>query len=90
VGIYGDVGQSADRAHNLILDILLIAGLWGLLLYGFLYYFGGRLVRENIRQPQTAALSWALSAGLLGYLFSLFFSFSFVCGEIYFGYFWQS
>jgi putative inorganic carbon (HCO3(-)) transporter len=83
-GIYGDVGQSADRAHNLILDILLVAGLWGLLLYSGLYYFGGWLVSNNLKNKRHASLSLALSGGLLGYLFSLFFSFSFVGGEVYF------
>jgi putative inorganic carbon (HCO3(-)) transporter len=83
-GIYGDVGQSADRAHNLFLDILLIAGAWGLILYSGLYYFVFNLIRDNLKNNRSDKLSVALACGLAGYLFSLLFSFSFVSGETYF------
>lgn len=83
-GIYGDVAQSADRAHDLFLDILLAAGLAGLLLYSLLYYFTFDLIRNNLRTPATRPLTLALAAGLAGYLISLLVSFSFVSGEVYF------
>jgi tetratricopeptide (TPR) repeat protein len=82
-GVYGDVGQSADRAHNLPLDILLVTGAWGLLLFCGLYYFGFNLVRDNLRHNHWAGLTLALAGGLSGYLLSLLFSFSLVSGEIY-------
>ncbi|MFA5109103.1 MAG: oligosaccharide repeat unit polymerase [Patescibacteria group bacterium] len=83
-GVYGEVGQSADRAHNLFLDILLNAGAVGLLLFTVLYYYFFRLARDNIRQKKQSALSLALAFGAAAYLSSLLFSFAFTTGEIYF------
>lgn len=82
--VFGSVGQSADRAHNLILDLWLNAGLLGVGLFFLLYYFFFRLGRDNLRQPEGRSLSWALILGASAYLFSLLFSFSFVAGEMYF------
>jgi O-antigen ligase/tetratricopeptide (TPR) repeat protein len=47
--IAGDVGQSADRAHNLVLDILINAGFYGLILFLLLYYFIFSLIRDNLK-----------------------------------------
>lgn len=82
--VYGDVGQSADRAHNLILDIILSAGFFGLILFALLYYFFFSLAAGNIKRKKSPELSLALTLGVAGYLFSLLFSFSVAAGEIYF------
>jgi len=83
-GIHGDVGATTDRAHNLILDILLSGGFFALALYGTLYIYYFRLSVENIREKKIKAVSLALSLGALAYLFSLLFSFAIVVGEVYF------
>ncbi len=83
-GIYGDVNTSTDRAHNLLLDILLTTGFWGLIFFTILYYSFFALALENIRKQKEKALSLALALGAAGYLFSLIFSFTIVTGEVYF------
>jgi O-antigen ligase len=83
-GLYGDVGQSTDRAHNLILDELLSGGTFGLLLTLALYYFFFRLAVRNIIDKRGRELSLALALGAAGYLFSLLLSFPIVAGAIYF------
>ncbi len=82
-GVYAPVGQSADRAHNLILDLGLSLGLWGFLLYFILYCFIGHLIKENLTGKKSGALSGAIVLGIFMYLFSLLFSFTIVTGEIY-------
>ncbi len=82
--ISGDVGQSADRTHNLILDIILGVGFYGLILFALLYYFFFALAGDNIKKKRQPALSLALSLGAAAYLFSLLFSFTIISGEIYF------
>lgn len=83
-GVFGDVAQSSDRAHNLILDILLNSGAVGLIIFSILYYSFFRLAGENIRTGKSAALSLAIIFGAAAYLISLLFSFSLVSGEVYF------
>ncbi len=83
-GIYGDVGATTDKAHNLMLDIVLASGLAGLVLFVIFYYYYFCLVKENIEQHKMASLSLALSFAAAAYLFSLLFSFTMVAGEIYF------
>ncbi len=83
-GIHGDVGATTDKAHNLILDIILATGFYGLALFTIFYYYFFRLSLENIRQKKINALSLALALGGAAYLFSLFFSFTIVSGELYF------
>jgi len=82
-GIHSNIGVKNDRAHNLFLDIALAGGVLMLFLWSALYYYGARLVYENIRYKKNK-LSLALGVGLMAYLISLLFSFSFVSGEIYF------
>jgi len=84
----GNVGQSADRAHNVILDELLSGGLIGLLLTLVLYYLFFRLAGQNIKNKREADLSLALSLGLVAYLLSLLLSFKIVTAEVYFWSFW--
>lgn len=83
-GIYGDVSATTDKAHNLILDILLAVGFFGLTLYTILYYYFFRLARDNVKQNRIKYLSLALFLGTAAYLFSLLFSFSIISGEVYF------
>ncbi len=83
-GIYGNVGASTDRAHNLVLDILVATGLWGLLLFTWLFYLVFRLAGENLKKRVLAPLTLALTFGAAAYFLSLFFSFSFVAGQVYF------
>ena len=97
-GIFGDVGANTDRAHNLILDILLSAGLFGLFIFILLYYQFFYLVKNNIKNEKVIfqkehpnfkekdfySLSLFLGLGAVAYLISLFFSFTIVSGEVYF------
>ena len=82
-GIYGNVNQSADHAHNFILDILLTTGFFGFALYIFFGWFIIRLIRSNLRGNFNSGLVLALAFGLAAYYFSLLFSFTIVVGEIY-------
>jgi len=83
-GVYGDVSATTDKAHNLVLDIILASGFVGLVLFTIFYYYFFRLAKENIGQHKMANLSLALALGAAAYLFSLLFSFTIVTGEIYF------
>lgn len=82
-GIYGDINSSTDKAHNLVLDILLQVGFIGLLLFAVFYYYYFRLGIKNIKMSRDRYLLWALVLGLAAYLISLLFSFSLVAGEVY-------
>ncbi len=83
-GVFGDVSSSTDKAHNLILDIILTTGYWGLICFSLLYYFFFRLAYENIINKKMRAQSLVLALGGAAYLLSLMFSFPIVSGEIYF------
>ena len=83
-GVYGNVGASTDRAHNLILDIILTTGLWGLVFFAALYYYFFRLVWCLLKNRAYQPLALTLGLGGLAYLLSLLFSFSVVTTEIYF------
>lgn len=83
-GIYGNVSQSADRAHNLILDILLAGGVLGLCLWVVLIFYFFRLACANQKTGSPVQLRYFLAWGAAAYLVSLLFSFSFVSGELYF------
>jgi len=83
-GIYNKVGASTDRVHNLVLDIILTSGFWGLLCFIALYYWFFKLAGDNLRQKISSALSLALMIGIATYLLSLLFNFSIITGEIYF------
>ena len=82
-GVHSNIGVKNDRAHNIFLDWLLFGGLLGLGLLLSIYYYAFRLIKENINR-QLNGPSLALGAGLLAYILSLLFSFSFVSGELYF------
>lgn len=86
-GIYADVGANTDRAHNLILDTLLNAGFFGLLLFSLWYYSFFKLAFLNYRQGKDKKLMLAITAGAGGFLISLLFSFTIVATEVYFWFF---
>ena len=83
-GIHGNVGQSADKAHNLLLDILMSSGVLGLFFYGVLYFYFFSIILKLKKKKTWSDLSLALGLGVLAYLSSLLFNFSFVSGEFYF------
>ncbi len=83
-GIYGDVGATTDKAHNLVLDIILATGFFGLAFFTIFYYYFFRLAQDNFKEKKMSVLSLTLALSGAAYLFSLLFSFSIVTGEIYF------
>ena len=83
-GIYGDVSSNTDRAHNIVLDILLWTGAIGLALFTLWYYSILKLAWQQIKLNKDKSLAIALMAGIIGYLISLLFSFMIVAGEVYF------
>jgi len=82
-GVYGDVGATTDRAHNLILDILLSSGLFGLILFSLLYYEFFYLIKRNLKSEGLNSVSLFFGLSALAYLLSLMFSFTIVGGEVY-------
>ena len=83
-GVHGDVGQVPDKAHNLLLDILMSQGFFGLIFYSFLFSFFFFLVARLLKSKDFQYQALALGFGALAYLFSLLFSFSVVSTEFYF------
>lgn len=83
-GVYGKVAQNTDRAHDLILDILLNGGLWELALFVVFYYFFFKTAAGNIKKKNFRSLSGFIMFGATAYLLSLFVSFSVVATEVYF------
>ncbi|MDD4332802.1 MAG: O-antigen ligase family protein [Patescibacteria group bacterium] len=83
--IYGTVNDYPDRAHNLILDILLTSGIAGLIIFLIiLYVFFRRALNIFKANGQCSLLSFFLLIAISGYLISLLFSFSVVVTNIYF------
>ena len=83
-GVHGDVGQVPDRAHNLILDVLMSHGLFGLIFYSLFFYFFFFLVFRLLKSKDFHHQGLALGFGALAYLFSILFSFTVVSTEFYF------
>ncbi|MFA6514000.1 MAG: O-antigen ligase family protein [Patescibacteria group bacterium] len=77
------INQVPDRAHNLILDILMFGGLCALTAFSLLFFYFFHLAYKNIRNNNQPELSLALALGVSAYLFSLLFGFSIPSGEIY-------
>ncbi|MDD5164854.1 MAG: O-antigen ligase family protein, partial [Patescibacteria group bacterium] len=82
------INSYPDRAHNDILDTLLISGFLGLISYLFLigsaFYFGLRKINQLIKQPVNRAAILVLLTGLIGYFVSLQFSFHVIPTAVYF------
>lgn len=81
--LHGKVSANADRAHNLILDILVTSGFFGLIIVSLWYYSIFRLGYNEARVGRFKVLSLALTLAIFGYFVSLFFSFTIVAGEVY-------
>jgi putative inorganic carbon (HCO3(-)) transporter len=80
----GFVNASTNRAHNLILDILLTTGIIGLIFYVWIYTSFFWWTNQNRSDKQQRAWSEALIVAVLAYLISLLFGFSVVVTEVYF------
>ena len=82
--LYSKPNSYSDRAHNLILDILLTTGIVGLLFFAyFIYWVFANLLKalkDNNYQNLSAFLMWSLAV----YLVSLLFNFSVTVTNIYF------
>ena len=80
----GFVNASTNRAHNVILDILLAVGIIGLIFYVWIYASFFRWANRNRSDERYRIWSEALLAAVLACLISLLFSFSIVVTEVYF------
>ena len=81
--VYSRPNAYGDRAHNLILDILLTTGVIGLLFFVYFLrwvYLNLLFAFKNNNSDLAAFLIWSLTA----YLVSLLFNFSVVMTDIYF------
>lgn len=81
--IHSGVDSVPDRAHCLILDIILMHGFFGLIVYLLFYFYIFSLVLKNIKKRGLKDPSSALGLGLFAYLFSLLFNFAVVSTEFY-------
>ena len=81
--LHSAVNATPNRAHNLILDILLTQGFLGLFAYLLLFIFFLKLIIENIYARKEVWLNYALLCAYVSYLGSLFFNFSFIVGDVY-------
>ncbi|PJA09941.1 hypothetical protein COX68_01640 [Candidatus Falkowbacteria bacterium CG_4_10_14_0_2_um_filter_41_15] len=80
----GFVNASTNRAHNVILDILLAVGIIGLIFYVWIYASFFRWANRNRSDERYRIWSEALLAAVLACLISLLFGFSIVVTEVYF------
>lgn len=78
------INSYPDRGHNIILDVLLTRGLFGLVFYLFLLFSFFRLGWENIKKKYCPLLSGIILSAVFGYLISLLFSFEVVTSGVYF------
>jgi len=80
----GFVNASTNRAHNLILDILLTTGIIGLLFYAWVYISFFRWSNQNRSDKKYQIWSEVLMVAVIAYLISLLFGFPVVVTEVYF------
>ena len=83
-GVFGNVNAQTNRAHNLVLDICLTTGLFGLVIFLSLIYLFYRYAWQNIKSKNHEFFNLAVITGFSTYLISLLFGFSFVAGQVYF------
>lgn len=82
--LYARPNTYSDRAHNLIIDVLLTSGLFGLLVFiYFLYGIFSNLIK-GLNNKDYRYLTFFLIWSLITYLFSLLFNFSVTVTNIYF------
>ncbi len=77
------VNMSTNRAHNILLDILLTSGLLGLILFLLCLYFLGKIIFTNWKKSEYKLLSVFLGIAILSLLLTLQFSFLSVTLGIY-------
>lgn len=82
--IRGFINDYPDRAHNIILDILLTTGVLGLVSYFCLWWHIIILLRRALNSQENTGLALAIFTSLVGYLISLFFGFESVTSVVYF------
>ncbi|MDA3802728.1 MAG: oligosaccharide repeat unit polymerase, partial [Patescibacteria group bacterium] len=83
-GVHSDVNQVPDRAHNLILDILMAGGIILFIAYTFLYFDFYRKYKYSLIGNNNRLVVNAFFLGVSAYLLSLLFGFSIPSGELYF------
>ena len=81
--IYSKVNDYPDRAHNLILDILLTSGIVGLIFYLFWLFVIFKIGIKNIKENKSKFLTVALLASIICYFISLMFNFEIVTTAVY-------
>ncbi len=82
--LFGDVSANTDRAHNIVLDIMITSGFVGLVLFSLWYYYYFRLAWKQSLEKENQFLALTIFLGAFAYFISLLFSFTIVVGEIYF------
>ncbi|MBU1783455.1 O-antigen ligase family protein, partial [Patescibacteria group bacterium] len=81
--IYSRVNDYPDRAHNLILDILLTSGIVGLIFYLSWLFVIFKIGIKNIKENKSKFLTIALLASIICYFISLMFNFEIVTTAVY-------
>jgi len=82
--LYARPNTYSDRAHNLILDILLTSGLLGVLVFIYFIYWVYTNLFKALKNEKYSNLAAFLILSLLIYLISLLFNFSVTVTNIYF------
>lgn len=83
--IYGDVNTYPNRAHNLVLDILLTQGILGLIAYLLLFSLIIKYLSDIARRKGNKLfLALAIFLALSSYIISLLFGFTVVATNVYF------
>ncbi len=82
--VYSPPNVYSDRAHNLILDILLSVGILGLGFFIYFYYWVFKNLRIASKDLSNNCLPYFLSWSLLLYLAALMFNFSVTVTSVYF------
>ncbi len=80
----GFVNASTNRAHNLILDWLLVGGIIGLIFYLWVYVSFFKWANQNRLHSRYGRFSEALMLAVAACLISLLFGFPVVVTEVYF------
>jgi O-antigen ligase len=80
---YAQPNTYSDRAHNIVLDILLTSGILGLIVFLVFGFWVFSMIRLALKKADNY-LIYALSFSLVVYFFSLLFNFSVTVTSIYF------
>jgi oligosaccharide repeat unit polymerase len=80
--LFSKVNDYPDRAHNIILDLIINFGMVGLLIYGFLFLYLFYVLLIKIKEKEKYLLFIYL--GILAYIISLMFGFSSLSTSLYF------